>query len=196
MSSLPKSPTPAAEAGSGALTTGTFVPTADHAGGSKFPPFDPGSFAPQLVWLAITFVALYLLLARKALPGIGSVLAERRDRVERDLAEAQRMKGETDAALKAYEQSLADARGRAQALAKDTRDRLAAEIERDRHRADEQNAQKLAETEKRIADSKARALSSVGDIAAETAQAIVAKLLGRDVTREDVRRAVAATERS
>ena len=176
------------------LTTGQYVPTAGKAGGA-FPPFDPSTFAPQLVWLALTFGALYLLLSRVALPRIGSVLSERKDRIERDLAEAERMKAETDAALKSYETSLANARGRAQSLAKETRDGLTASVERDRLQADQQNAAKVADMEKRIADNKARALASVGTIAAETAGAIVQKLLGRDVPLADIQKAVAERTR-
>ncbi len=157
----------------------------------SFPPFDPSTFTPQLVWLALSFGALYLLLSRIALPKIGSVIAERRDRVERDLAEAERMKAETDTALKAYETSLANARGRAQAMAKETRDKLAADIEQSRAEADRQNAAKVADMEKRIADTKVRALASVSDIATETAGAIVEKLLGRQVPADEIKRIVA-----
>ena len=180
------------------LASGIFVPAAssghdghDGHGGSKFPPFDPGSFAPQLVWLAICFGALYVLLARVALPKIGGVLAERSDRIQRDLGEAERMKTETDAALKAYEQSLADARGKAQTIAKDTRDRIATQLDRDRLKADQENAAKIAEMEKRIGENKTRALASVNDIAADAAGAIVTKLLGRDIPADEIRKALA-----
>lgn len=157
----------------------------------SFPPFDPATFAPQLVWLALSFGALYWLLSRVALPKIGSVIAERKDRIERDLAEAERMKTETDTALKAYETSLANARGRAQAMAKETRDKLAADIEKSRADADRQNAAKVADMEKRIADTKARALASVNEIATDTAGAIVEKLLGQGVPADEIRKVVA-----
>src|SRR5713226_4107678 len=88
------------------------VPASEH--GRGFPPFDAHSFASQLIWLALTFIALYLLMSRVALPRIGSILEERRRHIEADLAEAQRLKGDSDAAIAAYEKALADARGRAQ----------------------------------------------------------------------------------
>lgn len=177
------------------LSSGTLVPTAaEGKAGGSFPPFDPANFAPQLVWLALTFGVLYWLLSRKALPKIGEVLAERKDRIERDLTEAQRLKAETDAALAAYEKSLADARARAQSLAKDTRDKVTADLERDRARADQDNAAKVADMERRIEESKSRALATVGDIATDTATAIIGRLLGREVPANDVRRAVDASK--
>lgn len=160
--------------------------------GSKFPPFDPHTFAPQLVWLLIAFGALYLLLSRLALPRIGEVIGERRDRIERDLAAAEKLKSDTDAALKAYEKALADARGNAQALAKTTRDGITAQLDAERQRADREIAAKLAETDKRIADTKTRALAGVNDIATDTAGAIVSRLIGKDVPAEEIRRALTA----
>lgn len=178
------------------LTTAIHVPSAGEPAGGKFPPFDTSTFAPQLVWLAIIFGALYWVLARVALPRIGSVIEERRDRIQRDLSEAERMKAETDAALKAYEQAMAEARGKAQGIARETREGLAAEVERERQRVDAQIAAKIAETERQIATNKSRALASVNDIAADTAGAIVARLTGREVPAADIAQALAARGRS
>jgi F-type H+-transporting ATPase subunit b len=70
-----------------ANTASTGTPTdAPHA--KVFPPLDVGTFAPQLVWLALTFALLYVLLKRAVLPRVGEVIEERSDRVKRDLAQA------------------------------------------------------------------------------------------------------------
>lgn len=177
------------------VTTAVHVPTADSHGKGGFPPFDTHTFAPQLVWLAIIFGALYWVLSRVALPRIGSVIEERRDRIQRDLAEAERMKAETDAALKAYEQAMAEARGKAQGIARDTRETLAADIDRERQRVDAEIATKIAATEKQIADTKARALASVNDIAVDTASAIVQRLIGKDVPASEIAAALAGRNR-
>lgn len=178
----------------GAQTVSVVAAAEPHAaGGHNFPPFDPSTFAPQLVWLAISFGALYLIMSRVALPRVASVLAERRERIRRDLAEAERLKAETDAALASYEKSLADARSKAQGLAKDMRDKVAAEMDSERRRVDDANAAKLAETEARIAGTKSRALANVDQLAAETAGAIVERLIGQTVGAEDIRQAVANT---
>lgn len=173
--------------------TSTVVLTAaEGKAGAKFPPFDASTFAPQLVWLAITFGLLYLVMSRVALPRVASVLAERRERIQRDLAEAERLKAETDAALAAYEKSLSDARSKAQGLAKGMRERVASETDRERRRVDEANAARLAETEAQIAETKSKALANVDQLAADTASAIVERLIGQQVSAEDVRRTVSA----
>src|SRR3954470_3626815 len=92
-----------------------------HGGG--FPPFDSSTFASQLVSLVIAFVALYIIVSRIALPRVGSVLDERQNAIEGDLTAAQKLKDESDAALKAYESELAAARARAQAIGAETREK-------------------------------------------------------------------------
>jgi F-type H+-transporting ATPase subunit b len=159
---------------------------------SGLPQLNVPDFAPQLVWLALSFALLFLLLARVVLPRIGGVIEQRRNRIQRDLDEAERLKRETEKALSAYEDALASARGKANEIAKGMHEKLGAEIEKERARVEGQLAAKLAEAEARIADTRAKAMAHVEEIAAETAEAIVAKLIGYDAGSQDVRRPVKA----
>ena len=158
----------------------------EKAGG--LPQLNPADFAPQLAWLLVTFVILYLILSRVTLPRIGEVLEERRDRVQRDLDAAERFKADTDKALAAYEKALSDAHGKASSMAKDMRDKLTAESNKERAQVESELAAKLTEAEGRIANTKAKALQSVNDIAAETASAVVGKLLGEEVSPAEVKK--------
>src|SRR6476661_7446315 len=121
----------------------------EHPGGGKpqFPPFNKETFASQLVWFVIFFVILYVLIGRFAIPRIGGIIEARRGRIDGDLAEANRLKEQSDAALKSYEKSLADARGRAQALANETRDKLSAEADEARRKLEAELNVRLAKAE-------------------------------------------------
>lgn len=154
------------------------------------PQLNTHTFSPQLFWLALTFALLFFLLAKVVLPRIGDVIGEREGRVARDLEAAQRLKGETDKALADYEKALADARAKASGIAKDTRDRLAAETDAKKADVEKALAGKLADAEARISATKAKALTAVNDIAAETASAVVAKLIGQDVSADEVKKAL------
>jgi F-type H+-transporting ATPase subunit b len=175
-------------------TTETHASTEAHAEGGHFPPFDPAGFGGQLLWLAITFGALYLLMSRVALPQIGSIIDTRRARIDGDLAEAERLRKETEKASAAYEAALAEARKNAQAIAEETRASIKADI--DNRRADVEAGlnTRISEAEARIAATKAAAMANVDDIAAETAQAVVARIAG-DATVEEARDAVAAVQK-
>jgi F-type H+-transporting ATPase subunit b len=171
--------------------TGTSV---EHPAGGHgpFPPFDKQTFPSQLLWLTVTFVALYLLMARIALPRIDSILERRRASIAGDLAEAQRLKGESDAAIASYEKSLADARGRAQALVNDSRQQQAAETEAQRKTLDATLNARIAQAESSIAQTKSAAMVNVRGIATEAAAAIVERLIGiAPASRDDVAAAVA-----
>ena len=165
----------------------------EHPGGGKpqFPPFDKETFASQLVWFVIFFVILYVLIGRFAIPRIGGIIEARRGRIEGDLAEANRLKEQSDAALKSYEKSLADARGRAQALANETRDKLSAEADERRKALEGQLNLKLTEAEKTIATTKTAAMTNVRGIAVDTATAIVERLIGSAPSGSAVEAAVA-----
>src|SRR3981081_2395919 len=119
MKGSPHRPSPAEQEKPVAESHGNVKGATAHTaadGGHKapFPPFQKDTFASQLVSLLIAFVALYLIVSRIALPRVGSLLDERQDAIEGDLAAAQKLKDESDSALKAYESELAagPARGR------------------------------------------------------------------------------------
>jgi F-type H+-transporting ATPase subunit b len=161
-------------------------------GGHKgsFPPFQRETFAVQLVWLALTFVILYVVMAKLALPRIGSILETRRNRIADDFAEAQRLKDRSDAAMTAYEKALADARARAQAIAAETRQQQLAESEEMRKSIERKLDVKLAEAERTINATKTQAMTNVRGIAVEAAGSIVERLIGTPAPEHELAAAV------
>src|SRR5262249_21032142 len=153
-----------------------YGPASQH--GKGFPPFDAHTFPSQLLWLALTFIALYLLMSRVALPRVGSILEDRRKHIEGDLAEANRLKGESDAAIAAHEKALAEARGRPRRRARETGKRGAPAPETRRKEAAAQRGTRTAEAEKSIAAPRSAAMANVHGIASDTAGAIVERLTG------------------
>ncbi len=164
--------------------------TEDAAHDAIFPPFDATTFASQIVWFALTFAVLYVLMSRVALPQIGSIIDKRRARIEGDLKEAERLRGETDKAVAAYEQALAEARQNAHGIAEETRTSIKADLDGKRKAVEDDLAKTVAEAEVRISKSKDEALVHVNEIAAETATALVTQLTG-DANPAEVEAAVA-----
>ena len=164
----------------------------EHPGGKPpFPPFNKETFASQFVWLVLFFVALYVIIKRWAIPQIGGIIEARSGKIDGDLAEAKRLKDQSDAALAAYEKSLADARARAQAMAGETRDRLSAEADDARKKLEAELNARLAKAEQAIAATKTSAMANVQGIAADTAGAIVERLTGTAPSGPAVAAAVA-----
>jgi F-type H+-transporting ATPase subunit b len=145
------------------------------------PQLDVSTFPTQLVWLAITFMVLYVLMSRLALPRVGNIILARRNRIDGDLEKASAMKAEAEAVIAAYERALANARQSAQGVVKETANRLgAAAAERHKLLADKLAAE-TAIAEKRIADAKSAALNDLKSVAAEVARTAVGRLTGETV---------------
>jgi F-type H+-transporting ATPase subunit b len=149
-------------------------------------------FPPQLVWLAITFVVLYLLMSKLALPKIGQVLDARAARIAADLDRATKLKDEAAGVLAAYEKALADARAQAQATIKAVSERM----QKDAEAREGVLAKKLAAdteaAEGRIRAARDQAMASLTQVAAEITRAASEKLIGQPVNDAVAQAAVAA----
>ncbi len=156
------------------------------------PPFDPSTFGTQILWLAITFGLLFILMRRIIVPQIGGIIESRANRIAGDLAEAGRMKAESDAANAAYEQALAEARQNAHRIAQEARDTAKAEVDTDRKRTEAGLNEKLAAAEAEIGKVKMAALQSVDQIARDAVETMVEVLVGAKAGKDEVAKAVEA----
>jgi F-type H+-transporting ATPase subunit b len=159
------------------------------------PQLNPLDWAPQLIWLVITFGVLYLLMKWVALPKIGSVIEMRQGRIAGDLEAADKLRRETQEAIAAYEQALAEAKARAHAIAQEARNRLKDEVAAERSALERDLSAKSAEAEAQIHRAKVSALKEVNAVASETAAEIVRRLIGIAPTKPEVSAAVAAARK-
>ena len=162
-----------------------------EGGHGGFPPFQSQTFASQLIWLAIAFVLLYVLVVKLALPRVASIIESRQKRIADDLAEAEKLKTRSDEAVAAYEKALADARARAQTIANETREKQQAAAQATRKTLEDQLNVKLAEAEKSITATKQAAMANVRAIAEDAVRAIVERLIGSAPSDKAVAEAVA-----
>ncbi|HYD99629.1 MAG TPA: F0F1 ATP synthase subunit B' [Alphaproteobacteria bacterium] len=161
-----------------------------HSAG--LPQLNPAVFAPQLFWLAVTFIVLYILMSKVALPRVGEVLEERQERITDDLDAAQARRAEADAVIAAYQKAVADARAEAGRLLARANDEVAQAGARRTEEVAAAIAAKTAEAERRIAAAKDADLSQVGAIAADIARQAAAKLGGVEADPAAAAGAVAA----
>jgi F-type H+-transporting ATPase subunit b len=161
--------------------------TVEHHGGGDFPPFDPANFAPQLVWLALIFGLLYVLMSRIALPRIGSILSERESRIESDLFASRELQGKAQTAAAEHDETLRATKAQAQTIGRDAQQQAAAETQARRAAQETEFAQKIAEAEAQIVAAKKEALSNVEQIASEAAGSILEKLTGARVAADTLR---------
>lgn len=159
------------------------------------PQLNPLDWAPQLIWLVITFGVLYLLMKWVALPKIGSVIEMRQGRIAGDLEAADKLRRETQEAIAAYEQALAEAKARAHGIAQEARNRLKDEVAAERTTLERDLSAKSEEAEAQIHQAKVSALKEVNAVASKTAAEIVRRLIGIAPTKPEVSAAVAAARK-
>lgn len=145
------------------------------------PQFDPSVFSPLLVWLAVTFVALYLLMSKFALPKVAAIIDQRSERIEGNLAKAEAIRAEAAGVLAAYEKAIADAKAGAQAEIAKAHAQVAADTAKREAEFAQRLATQTAAAEASIKATKAEALAQVKSIATDLAGGIAAKLTGAGI---------------
>jgi F-type H+-transporting ATPase subunit b len=151
-------------------------------------------FAPQIVWLVITFVVLYLVMSKLAVPAISETLDKRQARIQSDLDAAEKASEDTRALVTAYEKRLADARGEARQLQRERAEAdSAAATARLTELGNTLNA-RIDEAEKRIAGQRAQVVEGLEDMAHDIAAEVYSKVSGQPADKAALRAKVAAAK--
>lgn len=150
----------------------------------------------QVVWLGIIFFALYLLLARWALPQVSVVLEARAARIGADLDAARAAKASADAAVAELIAATKQAQAEAQAEVTGAVEAAKADAAAKAAIANERVERQLADAEKRINAARAASVGALHDVALSATADVVARLAGftpdASVTEHAVDRALAA----
>ena len=154
------------------------------------PQLEPWSYASQIFWLIITFTALYFVLWKVVIPRITAVLEARREKIEDDLARAERLKVEAEQVLAEYNQALDDARSEAQGALQQASAELAEEAAKRNDAVTAKLAEQNAAAETRIAEAQRQALENIQPAAAEVAAAALSKLVGSAPAQDRIQQAV------
>ena len=166
-------------------------PQAPH---ETFPPFDAKNFPSQILWFVIAFGAFYMLMSRVALPRMKAIIDERAAKIDSDLTAAQKMQEQAREAAAAYEKTLAAARARSKELAQETQAKVKLEQDAKRQAIEAELDAKLKMAEIQIAETKANAMASVGQIANEAASAIVEHFTGQPADPTAIATAIAESK--
>ena len=159
------------------------------------PQLNPAGFAPQVIWLAISFAALYFLMSKVALPGISATLAARHQKLDGDLAAAEKFKADAEGAIATYKKTMAEARAKAQAEIKEAAAGVLAEAgKREAAFAAEVNA-RTKTAEQAIATAKTKALGDIRTMAGDATRELVARLSGAEPAAGEIAAAIEAAER-
>ena len=167
---------------------GTHGGAAEHEGG--MPQLETASYPSQILWLIVSFGLLYWLMKSRGLPRVAEILETRRGRVDNNLERAQRLRGEAETAYKRQEEAVASAHAKAGDDVRAMREKVNAETAERQQELDAKLDERIKEAEARIDRSRRSALAEVDGVAAEVANAMIERLVGKPMSEADVRSAV------
>jgi len=156
------------------------------------PQFDLSRFPSQIFWLGVTFLVLYWVMSKIALPRIGEVLEARANRIGGDLDRASALKAEADQIKAAYEKALGESRAKAQEVGRSTEASLAREAADRQARLGNELAGRILDAEGRIAAAKASAMGNLAGVAAEVATLAVQRVAGIGISPAEADQAARA----
>ncbi len=155
------------------------------------PQLDPSSFISQLFWLALTFIPLYLIMARVGLPRVADIREQRAVRIANDLEQAEDLKNKADKLKAEFETALANARTQAQETLAQNREKIQAEADARQEEVAKKIAADLEKAEAAIQASKTEALANIRTVTADICKDMVSRVAGIDL---DVAKAQAAVD--
>ena len=176
---------------SGLLQPGPAMASAT-SGEAKLPQLDIQTYPSQIFWLIISFIVLYLLVSRVAVPRISEVLEERQERIADDLDKAETLKKKAEQVRGEYEKSLAEARDKAHAATREAQDAVAKSGAVVEAEARDKVTVMLRQAEVRIAAARNEAIGNVRSVARDVAGDAVAKLIGIRITGDELDRVVSS----
>jgi len=156
------------------------------------PQLDISTFTPQIIWLIITFGVLYLLMAKLALPRIGSILEQRQNRIEDNLAMAQNLKRESEVDAKSYETAILEAREQARTSTQLAIKEMSEESQRRQSELNDRLVNEVKSAEERIAQARKKAMSNISEMAEDIVLDAAESLIGITPNKDTIKNAVSA----
>ena len=155
------------------------------------PQLDIATFPSQLIWLVITFAALFILMSRISLPRISQVLEERRHKIDDNLKKAVSFREDAEIAAAAYTKAQAEAREKAYAIIMETHNQISENMATRQAELTEELEAEIKVAEERIINAKEVAMAGIDDVATEVALSTTEKIFGESLSKKDVSRVIA-----
>ena len=169
------------------MTASTAIAASGEAG---LPQLKIETWPSQIFWLVVIFGVGYIFMERVVTPRIGSVLEERRTRLDDDLTRAREASSEAGQTRADYEASLDAARNEAAEFARNAAADAAAKADKEGAKAAKKMATKIAAAETKLAAARSEAEGNIVAVAAEAAIYAAQQLAGVKATKAQVEKAV------
>lgn len=171
---------------------GGIIPSMAMAAGMPQLDFANPLTISQVIWGAIIFIVLYIVLSRFALPRVGEVLEARASHIARDLEAARASKEKADAGMAEATAAIARARSEAQAAVNAAIEEAKAAAAAQAETLNAQLDARLQAAESQIVAARTQAMGALRQVASDTAAEVVGRLTGASPDQARVSNTVGA----
>jgi F-type H+-transporting ATPase subunit b len=149
-------------------------------------------YQSQWFWLLIVLGVIYFGIGRGIVPRVEATVDSRDAKIAADLAAAEQARQAAAEAEEGWQAKIAAVHAEALSTAARARAEAAAAAEKQLAAADAELAVRANEASARLGEARDAALAAIGDVAADAAREIVAKISGAKVSEDEARSAVKA----
>lgn len=154
------------------------------------PQFDPTYFASQIFWLFVVFGAMYVILARVALPRLAGILETREAQIAGNLEKARELQKEADYVEAANRRLERETREQARAIFERIRGEIATEVASRHAGMNAELAKRIDAAEARIAAERQKALEEMRGEIEGLVRAAFTQLTGQSPSEQRLQQAL------
>ena len=161
----------------------TQVQSAESGG---MPQLNPEFWISQIVWLVITFGALYVILSKVILPKISNNLESRRSQILENIEIAEKQREESEEKLKEFDKIILNSKLEAKNLFNEARQKVLNEIDKKRSEMEKNLEEEISSAEKEIQSLNNNSTENIKKIATETSLSLIQQLIGEEINKERI----------
>ena len=150
------------------------------------PQLNPEFWISQIVWLVITFGALYIILSKVILPKISDNLESRRSQILENIDIAEKQRKESGDKIKEFDKIILNSKLEAKNLFNEARQKVLDDIDKKRSDLEKNLEEEIEIAEKEIQNLNKSSEENIKKIATETSLGLIKQLIGEEINKENI----------
>ena len=159
---------------------------AQSAESGGMPQLNPEFWISQIVWLILTFGALYIVLSKVILPKISDNLESRRSQILENIEIAEKQREESEEKVKEFEKIILNSKLEAKNLFNEARQKVLEDVDKKRSELEKSIEAEIVSAEKEIQSLNSNSLENIRKIATDTSSDLISQLIGQEVDKKTI----------
>ena len=159
---------------------------AQSAESGGMPQLNPEFWISQILWLILTFGALYIVLSKVILPKISDNLESRRSQILENIEIAEKQREESEEKVKEFEKIILNSKLEAKNLFNEARQKVLEDVDKKRSELEKSIEAEIVSAEKEIQSLNSNSLENIKKIATDTSSDLITQLIGQEVDKNTI----------